>query len=345
MFFQFFDSFFYISLAITFGLILLMVFHFKNRIHTLEEKNQELSEMCQMMIKELQEVKHIQQHAVIMPPTPHKHIPDRGSNPFSHIVETGIEQEIESEVETPVYQKITVIDNDLEEDEDDLETDIIECGDEDEDQEESDMVEMEEVDEVELDDTDILENMQFMNYSNLDELSEEDRDMAITEMLEHIQNFDPDTHAHFNKLLSEDFRRKGFEGIAGIEVIPDGDHTRIEIKRESDNRVEEISDSESAECLKTTLEDTLKKVEMDNTVETEDMDIQVLKMPEEEDMSVITESEPRRKKNPYAKMTVQMLRTAVISKGLMSDPSKVKKQQLVEMLTEHEAESAKETTL
>ena len=72
MFFQFFDSFFYISLAITFGLILLMVFHFKNRIHTLEEKNQDLSEMCQMMIKELQEVKHIQQHAVIMPPTPHK---------------------------------------------------------------------------------------------------------------------------------------------------------------------------------------------------------------------------------------------------------------------------------
>ena len=47
------------------------------------------------------------------------------------------------QVETPVYQKITVIDNDLEEDEDDLETDIIECGDEDEDQEESDMVEME----------------------------------------------------------------------------------------------------------------------------------------------------------------------------------------------------------
>ena len=332
MFFQFFDSFFYISLAITFGLILLMVFHFKNRIHTLEEKNQDLSEMCQMMIKELQEVKHIQQHAVIMPPTPHKHIPD---HTCKHIVE----QEVEPEVGTPVYQKITVIDNDLEEDEDDLETDIIECGDEDEDH-------LNECDMVEMDDTDVLENMHFMNYSNLDELSEEDRDMAITEMLEHIQNFDPDTHAHFNKLLSEDFRRKGFEGIAGIEVIPDGDHTRIEIKRESDNRVEEISDSESAaECLKTTLEDTLKKVEMDNAVETEDTDIQVLKMPEEEDMSVITESEPRTKKNPYAKMTVQMLRTAVISKGLMSDPSKVKKQQLVEMLTEHEAESAKETTL
>ena len=59
MFFQLFDSFFYISLAITFGLILLMVYHFKNRIQSLEEKNQDLSELCQMMIKELQDVKYI----------------------------------------------------------------------------------------------------------------------------------------------------------------------------------------------------------------------------------------------------------------------------------------------
>ena len=78
-------------------------------------------------------------------------------------------------------------------------------------------------------------------------------------------------------------------------------------------------------------------------------EIQVLKMPvEEEDISVITESDPKplmhkKGSNPFSKMTVQMLRTAVISKGLMSDPSKVKKPQLVEMLMEHEAESKKES--
>ena len=37
-------------------------------------------------------------------------------------------------------------------------------------------------------------------------------------------------------------------------------------------------------------------------------------------------------------MNVQMLRTAVISKGLMSDPSKVKKQGLIELLMQHDME-------
>jgi hypothetical protein len=37
-------------------------------------------------------------------------------------------------------------------------------------------------------------------------------------------------------------------------------------------------------------------------------------------------------------MNVQMLRTMVISKGLCSDPSKMKKQELFKMLDDHENE-------
>ena len=81
----------------------------------------------------------------------------------------------------------------------------------------------------------------------------------------------------------------------------------------------------------------LRTVEMESM---ESEDIHVLKMPEEEEVSVITESEPKptNRKNPYSKMNVQMLRTAVISKGLMSDPSKVKKQGLIELLMQHDME-------
>ena len=90
MFFQLFDSFFYISLAITFGLILLMVYHFKNRIQSLEEKNQDLSELCQMMIKELQDVKYIHEklHSASSQPLPPPQQPQQqlshSSYPYVH---------------------------------------------------------------------------------------------------------------------------------------------------------------------------------------------------------------------------------------------------------------------
>ena len=211
----------------------------------------------------------------------------------------------------------------------------------------------------------------------MDDLNEEDREMALQEMYANIQNLDAYTYKQFNELLAEEFRQKGIEGVSGLEFIPDGDHTHVRIKRhqklveprveeleeeqneqqneqEEENRIEPIGRDGSVKSVQsvqsvqsdveTSLEDTLKKVEMD-TIDTED--IHVLKMPEEEDVSVITESDTRatNKKNPYSKMTVQMLRTAVISKGLMYDPSKVKKLQLVEMLTEHEAESTQDPTV
>lgn len=401
MFFQLFDSFFYISLAITFGLILLMVFHFKNRIHTLEEKNQDLSELCQMMIKELQDVKQIQQtiqrlpHPVQIPMSQsNTDIRSSASTPplLQHAGSPSHIHVIESPESMSSYQKITVIDNDLEDDED-LETDVIDCEDEDEDddleiEEEAyeedevdlgelgeleEMGEMEELEEMDIE-TDPYGNIQYVRRVSLDDLTEEDREMALQEMYANIQNLDADTYKQFNELLAEEFRQKGIEGVSGLEFIPDGDHTHVRIKRhqklveprveeleeeqneqqneqEEENRIEPIGPDGSVKSVQsvqsdveTSLEDTLKKVEMD-TIDTED--IHVLKMPEEEDVSVITESEPRatNKKNPYSKMTVQMLRTAVISKGLMSDPSKVKKQKLVEMLTEHEAESTQDPTV
>lgn len=380
MFFQLFDSFFYISLAITFGLILLMVFHFKNRIHTLEEKNQDLSEMCQMMIKELQDVKQIQ-HTLQRLTSPVQ-IPMNQSNTdlrssastpplLQHAGSPSHIHVVETPESMSSYQKITVIDDDLDNDED-LETDVIdeEGRDEDEDDRES-----YEEDEVDLEDLKDLEEMENIQHVSLDELNDEDRAMALQHMYANIQNLDEEAYKQFNDMLSEEFRQQGIEGVSGIEFVPNGDQTLVRIKRDLQSRVEEIGETEEVDVdedekleedleeetriepmepdgsvksvqsdVETSLEDTLKKVEMD-TIGTED--IHVLKMPEEEDISVITESDTRatNKKNPYSKMTVQMLRTAVISKGLMSDPSKVKKLQLVEMLTEHEAESTQDPTV
>jgi|LauGreDrversion2_2_1035103.scaffolds.fasta_scaffold40237_2 hypothetical protein len=252
MFLQIFDSFFYISLAITFGLILLMVFHFKNRIYSLEEKNKDLSELCQTMIQELQHIKLIQQYNYSTAAS--------ASNNHHHETydDTSDDSDDSDTRNPPVFKKITVLDSILQSNSsDEYETETIEQ----ELYQESE--DMEELAELDLD-----------NYSDIDNV--------------------PD-------------------------LVPDTTH---------DTSVEQL--------LKTIELDTL---DIDASIlET----IQVTKSTEETetemDMNELDARKPPMKKNPYVKMNLQMLRTTVISKGLCSDASKLKKPELIEMLMNHDHE-------
>jgi cobalamin biosynthesis protein CobT len=55
--FNFLETFFFLSLGITFVLILLLVYHFKQRLTNLEQKNESLVELIQMFIKETNMIK------------------------------------------------------------------------------------------------------------------------------------------------------------------------------------------------------------------------------------------------------------------------------------------------
>lgn len=56
-FFNFFETIFFISLGITFVLIILLAYHFKQRVHTLEEKSDTMYEIIQNMLKEVTSVR------------------------------------------------------------------------------------------------------------------------------------------------------------------------------------------------------------------------------------------------------------------------------------------------
>jgi len=56
--FDFMDSFFYISLGVLCLLILLLIYHFKDRIHTLETKNETLLDIVHNVVKEITSLKH-----------------------------------------------------------------------------------------------------------------------------------------------------------------------------------------------------------------------------------------------------------------------------------------------
>jgi len=55
--FNFLETFFFLSLGITFVLILLLVYHFKQRLTNLEQKNESLFELLQIFIKETNMIK------------------------------------------------------------------------------------------------------------------------------------------------------------------------------------------------------------------------------------------------------------------------------------------------
>ena len=57
--FDFVENFFFISLGITFGLILLLVYHFKQRISSVERKGDTMFELLTNVVKELQCVKGV----------------------------------------------------------------------------------------------------------------------------------------------------------------------------------------------------------------------------------------------------------------------------------------------
>ena len=291
MFFPFLDSFFYISLAITFGLILLMVYHFKNRIHALEEKNQDMGELCQMIIKELQDIKQIQTTMVQLPQQAQPE-PPQPSYLYTQVPGS--------------YQKLVVTDDVMMQNMDeDLETEVIE----DDDEEEPDTSNNTFVEEVEFDSA---PNVIVMDIDNMGQT----RNRNLMEQF--FSSTQPAPISEF------------------VEELDEEDQDQDDDQDEDDYQEEPIES---------------KTVELDTqsyeTHETED--IQVLKMPEtEESISVMTETENQntkngrvpidKKNNPYAKMTVQMLRTSVISKGLCSDASKIRKPELVYMLTQHDAE-------
>ena len=58
-FFNFIETFFFISLAITFVLILLLVYHFKQRIISLEQKSETVVQIINNIVKEINNIRNI----------------------------------------------------------------------------------------------------------------------------------------------------------------------------------------------------------------------------------------------------------------------------------------------
>lgn len=151
--FNYIDTFFFISLGITFILILLLVFHFKQRISSLEEKNETMFEIINNMVQELMQIKYI----VTTPPTSYvseENVPSSTSHfiqtpslPMNNIIHFDSNKIVVSDEE----------DSDDEDTEDESDDEDDECESDDEDEEDkikvinvalNDSIQLSEVDDI-----------------------------------------------------------------------------------------------------------------------------------------------------------------------------------------------------
>ena len=265
--FSFIETFFFISLGITFVLILLLVYHFKQRITVIEKKSDTMFEIINNVVQELTNVRNQQLMVHRVPVS----LP-----PAEFLASTFNIQSMENNAES-------------EEDDEEDEEDDSEDGDDFDD-------ESTQNDPLSDDDDDNLEN----GLMPLEETQAEESAIKVI----NVENLD--------KIEVDELP----------EVI------------ESDNETTE--NLETTDVLETV--DNLETVDVLETVEHLEENIQVQKLEEEEPLETSDDNSTpsENSKEVYRKMNLGALKALVITKGLCTDPSKMKKHDLLKMLESNE---------
>lgn len=274
--FSFMETFFFISLGITFVMIIMLVYHFKQRIIVLERKHDTMFDIVNNIVKQ---IKNMQvsitylgenQHATFHP-SKHENVVtfSNGLLPtnmheFNIMFNEGSKSEPREN--TP---------EDSDEDDDSE-------GEDDEDDDDS-----------EDEDDDDSEDEEDDENSEEDDASEENKKIIVS---------DDDNQVESNiKVINVDINENDTTESNDLGIV----------------EISEMSEIES----------TLLKQNM----ELNDEDIVIRKIENTKTEEVTNES-IKDNKEIYKKMSLSVLRATVIEKGLSTDPSKLKKQELVQLL-------------
>ena len=252
--FNFMETIFFISLGITFVLILLLVYHFKQRISAIEQKTDTMLEIINNIVKEIYVLKNAQQMTSRFFSTMSIH------NDHEPVNVPNVEY---------ISKKINVSDNESESESDDGE----------------------DTDEGEVD----------------DESDEDDESVVIEEL--------------------------NVEEIVSYEVLPVANDDIVKVINVSLNEIELHVPVEEDGVHVPVEEDDVQEVDSIEDLSSSPIQVEKMDGEEQENLEEVQgESQKESSKEVYRKMTLQSLKTLVITKGLCSDPSKLKKTDLLKML-------------
>ena len=262
--FNMLESAFFITLGISCVLLLMLIYHFKQRISKLEQSNETTFEIMKDMVQEVSNLKiGLQNHASASHQMTQQRNIDNYEYPSGSFEKVNVALDQDDDDETySDDDELTNDEDEMDEDGSDDETD--EDGSEDGDTDEDDASDDEDNDEEE----------------------EEEKNMAENDI----------------KLVS------------------------VDVDADESLNIDDIRDNnEDQEGL----DDNLDLVEID-TSKLED--IQINKIDSAETLEEPVVSEPINKKEVYKKMNVPSLKALVIEKGLASEVSKLKKNELIKLL-------------
>lgn len=263
--FNFMETFFFISLGISFILIIMIVYHFKQRIIILEQKQDTMFEIINNIVKQ---IKNMQVNITYLGESQNHNLHDEkmnmvsfsngfdpmNMNDFNIMFNDNIENDLSKEMPQRYLEEED--DNSEDDDEDDEDDDE---DDEDEDEDES------------------------------DEDSEDEPEERITNTLsENVQNSDI-------KIISVDIDEKN----------TDANNLGILEFTEINATLENINELKEEDIVIHKIKDSNNETEQENTKD-------------------------------YKKMSLSLLKAMVIEKGLSTDPSKLKKHELVKLLDSSE---------
>ena len=288
-FFPLIESFFFLSLGITFILIFLMVFHFKQRIEKLERKNNDLSDLCNKIVKELTNLhsNYLQSSA--------SYVNINKNQPKEHICENvriSTSIPVFSDNQNQSYKKIVVMDSVTNN---------------------NDFSESSEIDDDSTDDYD-------NDYDDTD-IQDDDTDNDDEADNRDELNLNPSSKSNYKKIMVV------MESVTDLEV--------------DDRYDSEVTDNTNTLVNDNTEVEVTNALVNDNTEVTKVNDIDGIEIEIDIDNDFVTEkSETKNTILPmnYQKMNVQNLRVLAISKGLCSDTSKMKRAELIKLLTDEENE-------
>jgi len=261
-FFNVIETFFFVSLAISFILILLLVYHFKQRMTVLEQKSDTMVGIINDIAKELTYVKQVSTNYMMT---------SVGAGAGPHSVMYSFPPPFHGRSAGPAYGVSGI--------------EPIEEDDEDEDHDEDD--------EDDEDDDD-------------DEDAEDDHEDASME-----------PHLHTARIVVSDTEDEE-EKIKIINMLTE----------EVEDEDEPTPEPTTEEAITSTPEDVTVEVSVPEPTPESVQDTEPLVLQETEPVSDLTPEE----KDTYRKMTTQALKTVVTTKGLMADPSKLKKYELLQLL-------------
>ena len=311
-FFNFIETFFFISLGITFVLILLLVYHFKNRICTLEQKGNTMFEIVNGVVKELTNIKKM----VIQQGIGASMLSTMGSvnmfskaNPEQVLVNGELKPvspyQIPNHVKTSQVKSNQYNDDYEESDSDSDSSYTDEDGEDYEDGEDEEELESNNTDTIVNEPSDEFDQPEtiVINDEPISSIAEENSTIKII-------NYENETPENI-----EDVSEQSLEEMNEVDLVHEEDENEIEDLDEEEVNQEHV----------------------------------VIKLDEPSESSIQNESVSetpvhslKEKEDSYKRLTLNQLKATVIAKGITTDTSKLKKNELIKLLANFEEHATKE---